>query len=572
MGISLKKTASVLAIVVFLALAVAALLYDRNVKQENVVKLKDELKDFIVLPVSLNNRVYIVENGNVKLDGKDVSVFTEERVLRIAYASVLNRLEPIFGIEGTDPDKLKKSVEDLDASLKEIASLYGEEDAALIRENLYPIAFLKQLAETEKTRQELLLAPSSENAGGYYGDLGKLLGLNASYSKQLETFYKKNKDRLSYKFNFFDGYGTVSTYTSALEKNVISLDGKLAELKKRESCLNGYSSECPSLKAAFVGLSGSMGDNTDIKYGPLTNEIKDNIKIVRAYLGNVSLDSPADTKTTNPLIAIDQSDCFRDAQPAYYQSWMKSDKDKNGFFTINFVNDLYFRAVDNNPSRYDSSLRSAGLDYLYQPAANLYMCQSVGSDLSRSITMDTLRNMLSGNPLFLNDEIKKASPDAYNLENKIIAGDILYESEFDSYIEGLKSLLLKYGESGLSEIIGKEKMLYAEKLISIAGQKSPRFDETIRYAISNNAIVNTYIKGGLELPLYYLFISRSYPPLLLLSYNESADKNPMKLTVSASSSLANFGLLSYNKFLKGKYSERKILEMMKLGEKIGKLN
>src|SRR3989338_231466 len=142
MGISYKKYITVSTLTIFLVLGIFAFLYDRSVKQN--ILLQNELRDFIVLPISFHNKLYTVEKGAVKFEGEAVSVFVSERVLRVAYASALNRFDPIFGIEGTDADMLEKSVADLDASVKRTASLYGKDDEMLIREDLHPIAFLNR--------------------------------------------------------------------------------------------------------------------------------------------------------------------------------------------------------------------------------------------------------------------------------------------------------------------------------------------------------------------------------------------------------------------------------------------
>ena len=565
MGISYKKYITVSTLTIFLVLGIFAFLYDRSVKQN--ILLQNELRDFIVLPISFHNKLYTVEKGAVKFEGEAVSVFVSERVLRVAYASALNRFDPIFGIEGTDADMLEKSVADLDASVKRTASLYGKDDEMLIREDLHPIAFLKQLSETEKARQALLFAASSQNAAGYYKNLDNLIRLNMSYAKRLAAAYRGYyTDRLNVKYNFFDGYGTTNTYGLALEGAVSEMNKRTAELKKREACLSHYSFTCPSLKGALGKLSAA-GERSDVRYEPLTADVADNISLMRAYLQSFSALDASFARENNPLIALDRSDCFTGAKTIYYQSWLKSDSRNNGFFTIHFVNDLYFTDVSKLSNEHKVFLRETGLDYLYQPATNLYICQSMESDFSRAIAMDTLYHLLSEGPVMADDRLKKLAPDMYDLENKITTGDTLYESEFDSYIGGLQSLLTEYGETGLSEIIGPEKVVYIEKLLSIARQKMPRFDEIIRFAISNNAIIAAFIKNGIGVPVRFLLISRGYPSLLLLSYNKSAYENPLRLTREMPFDLTYFRLVSANQFLKEKYGEQRILEMMQRGEK-----
>src|SRR3990167_9049033 len=456
MGISYKKYITVSTLTIFLVLGIFAFLYDRSTKQN--ILLQNELRDFIVLPISFHNKIYTVEKGEVKFEGEAVSVFVSGRALRVAYASVLNRLDPIFGIEGTDADMLEKSVADLDASVVKTASLYKKDDEMFIRDNLHPIAFLKQLSETEKARQALISTPSSESAAGYYKDLESLIRLNMSYAKQLAVVYQNSTDHLNEKYNFFDGYGTTVTYAGALERAVSEMDKRDAELKKREACLSHYSFTCPSLKRALGKLSAA-GERSDVRYEPLTADVADNISLMRAYLQSFSALDASFARENNPLIALDRSDCFTGAKTIYYQSWLKSDSRNNGFFTIHFVNDLYFTDVSKLSNEHKVFLRETGLDYLYQPATNLYICQSMESDFSRAIAMDTLYHLLSEGSVMADDRLKKLAPDMYDLENKITTGDTLYESEFDSYIGGLPLLVRKCRASTKLSVLLFQTML-----------------------------------------------------------------------------------------------------------------
>lgn len=559
----LKKNRIAAIVGLIFAVELTALFFYYN--QENNL-LKSQLKNFIVSPVSLDGKIYDVENGDVKYEGNSVPEKTESQILRIAYSSVLSRLDPIFGMEGTDPDKLSGSVKDLEASLGHIASLYDKNDEKTIGDNLYPVEFLKSVAETEKARQESIYAPSFQNTERYYKKIEGIIDMGISYLGHLEKIYRNDKKLSHVTFHFFGGYSTDQSYASAAVNAQNELENKKLELNNRLSCLNYFSTDCPSLKKALSN-SGAAPELDGSATGDIIPEnIAANAEIFNLYVGNGQSKNSSAPKF--PVTVLGKSKCFPDENQAYYQPWLRTDQYGNEFFAIGFIGDLYFYNTKYNSNLLIGGMAKEGLPYLYQPAANLYMCQEAGSDLSRAITIDTVRSSLISNPVANGIDIKTAGAALAQLENKITGNNAVYEYDTASYVETLRSLLSSLGETRLSGIIGRQKVLYMEKIISIYRQKSPRFDEIIRDIIFTNAIVETFIKEKARVDIPTLFLSRSYPSLLLLTYNKSAFDAPLQMTTPEPLNLSAFDLISYNEKLKYRYNQNEILEMMRAGRKL----
>ncbi len=209
-------------------------------------------------------------------------------------------------------------------------------------------------------------------------------------------------------------------------------------------------------------------------------------------------------------------------------------------------------------------LNKKGIRYLYQSINNPYMCPDAGANVYRVITIDTIRNMLSTNALGTLENANVIGLPLRAMEQKILTGNVVLESDIDAYINGVRSILIEYGEKKLSQHIGVEKVLYAEKLISVYEQGSPRTDEIIRYIIYKSNVLPELIKTKTPVTnLLYLFLTRSYPLTLLLTHNKSViEKTPAIVVNAEPFDPINLKLVSYNKMLKHIYSVQEIPEIM----------
>ncbi|MDP3726120.1 MAG: hypothetical protein Q8R36_02895 [bacterium] len=531
--------------------------------------LKTELSSFIVPPISIYNNQYFVERGNVR-SAYSVYPFEENIALRIAHAIVLNKFDPLFAIEGTDPQELKLVVEKLDASLNEISALFNAKEQAIIKDTFYPISFLNALSENEKLRQEFIHTPSYARSLKYYQSLKRVIDLYDAYAERLKfVFQNISTNSQNATYNFIGGNLTPSSYVSLLENIRAEIKNRKSELKKRTSCLRYFSSSCPSLKTAFYNFTQPHVGATPIKTdrNAIPSTIFQNKNIIDAYF-----EISAHDKKILPILVLQSSSCFVDFSPVYYKTRKYFNDDvKNKVFEPIFLNDIYFYDARNHPSPYIIALRKKGIEYVYQTITNLYMCPDIEEDYFRLITLDTIRELLLKNKLFANDKTDSVNIAAGLLEKRIIASETVYEVDMIAYVDALKLLLRKLGEAELSRSMGEDKVLYIEKLLSIYNQKTPRLDEVLANVILDNNIINALVRMKSGTTLNQFFLGRSYPTLFLLTYNQSVVTGAPKLLQSKTLNLTDFRLVSYVHTLKNIYSVANVLDIIRRGRESEKL-
>ena len=494
--------------------AAAAALYAEGRERAQQAVLSTELADFIV-PANADRR--------------------DAAALRAAYAAALARLDPLFGMSGTDPDKLGESTDDLATYISRIASLYDRKERDIITRVWHPLSFLKGMAETERARQELIITPSLPHARAYYRLLGETIDSADEYAAELAEEFRTNTSFPTYTVAFIGGWSTPQLYAAALEDYRRDLTDKKKQFLIRAQCLNNFSEKCPSLTEAFAALTASSTISTSGQRPGVPQAVVDTTKIIRTHF---SVASNKAGGAHGPLIVLNDSPCFTNVPLAYYQSWAKND-DQGKSFALYYVNDLYFYDAETYNTPQITPEIAKEIPYLYQSAANLYLCPASGDDLTRALALDTVA------PLLMEDT----------------GNDILYETDLVASLEKIKSRLA-VGEKALAQELSEEEILALEKNVHIALERSPRFDEIIRDVLANNSLVEVLAARNNPVPLSALLMSRGYAPLLLLSYNASVSPKPLRLMAPRITNMLDSRLTSYNNVLKAIYSPEEILALM----------
>jgi hypothetical protein len=118
--------------------------------------------------VSFGNETYEISGGEVSRNGAPVSGHTADAALRLAYEKVAARVHPFLAIPGIDPQALKESLVSLQDVSSELAARQTDPTKAeLVRDDLYPIDFLRAAADLESARLEFLRTGSLSSATDY---------------------------------------------------------------------------------------------------------------------------------------------------------------------------------------------------------------------------------------------------------------------------------------------------------------------------------------------------------------------------------------------------------------------
>lgn len=548
----MKKSSVTLVAAVFIFGLIALYFF----AQSTANLLASQLRDFIVPLISIDGNIYVVENGKVLSGGKSVSDSTTKSVLLLAHAAVLNRIDPLFALDGTDPDKLGKSLQEMKDVVARILPFYNSQDALKIKNNLFPLDFLNSLADAESTRQILIKTPSKSTATLYYKKLETAVNLNIEYTKKMATLFKDpdiTGDSLG-RFGFIGGYSTPSKYASAINKYRLLIEDKKMELEKRVVCLDEFSPECPSLKNAFAKLT-QMSDITFTPQDSMSEEVRDNQQLVKTLLTTLTPSEP----NNFPMVVLENSPCFINSRYTYYQTWTNTDSLGGQRFSLHVINDIYFYDSKTFKDVRVTPYVKKNIPYIYQPAANLYMCAESGKDLMRAITLDEIKARIPNIK-----DIALIDSSTAELGKKIVDENEIYEAEMRAYVDGLASLLSTRGEKAFAEKTNAETAMSIEKILLIWKQRSPRFDEIIRDVTSNENNVIRFGQKGAPIPLFTVMLARSLLPITLLSYNQSVAPNGLDITIPMDYDLSEFHLISYNNELKKTYSAKQIQDMMLL--------
>src|SRR3989344_201525 len=523
--------------------------------------LRSELSSFIVPDISFGNIYYTVNGGHVFYKDKAISGVIEKLILKTAYASVHNRLDPIFAIEGTDPDALIKSLKKLEASRLHIANLYQSEEN-FPQKALYPIEFLHFLAKTEKARQIVINQPSNVAIWTYYQSLYKTIVEYIEYIKILqEVLHDIENQTENITFNFIGGTTTPSLYIEALEGILTTAEEKKVIVKKRMACFKVFSPNCSVLPESFhkLVLVSPEEFNGFSKLEKIPETITENEEVLNLY---TKATKQISNEKKYPIVSIPKSKCLSN-EPTYYALQEELLQNGQKVFRLNFLNDIYFYDTEKHSANYLKELRLRGVSFLFQPITNLYMCPEISRALSGTVTVSTIYDTLTKRNLLFDIDLRI-------LTDTVTTQRVLQEAEIGESMYSIATLLNNNGEQVLKERFGAEHVFFAERLLSLFKQRSPYFDSMVNMVVSHNDIVEALFRTKTDSTPHTIFLSRNYPALLLLTHNESFMGHSPKFMSLKTSNFTDFKLVSYNKDLKHVYNQKQILEIMLHGREVQK--
>ena len=472
--------------------------------QKEIRVLQSELSEFIVPAVT----------GMKDSKSSLVSLFGEQRTLRLQRFAVETRLNPLFGLTGVNLDAFKNSITALEEGLHDFAPLYAPSDEQRLQEHLYPLMYLNMLHDVEAARRQLILTPSKELAEEYQDLLVSLLDEYDVYIISLQNIFSEfgadRRDETSIGFVGGDtSIAHIQTTLTSLRDN-ITQQRKL--LRDRWKCYQGKLEHCVALSDQLVQLTPLSILEFSDTFPERIQTNRDLLTLFRSY------DSTAVQTTALPeSVSIVGSSCFND--PATFVPWTKGTNDLTSI-EVELANEVVFNDTAGGESAYFNRLHEMEQRYFYQSVTNMYLCPDIAYDLATVSTLIHIRSILQNNPLFKNTTLNHVAA----LERELTSAEVLTEAHVQSYVQAVALLLLKRGEVELKNELGAEDVLRAEELLGIYHQQSARYDQMITNAMQKNLIVGPIKLSGNEMALPFLFTTRSYQPLLLGFFNNSITK------------------------------------------------
>lgn len=509
---------------------------------------ESQVSQFIAPPIIVDGKTYKVENGEIYINGNHLNssignFFLRLKVLQLSFFAVQARIDPLFGIEGQDLDKLNHSVDLLQSSTDGFSNFVSSNDEKFVNENIHPIDFLRKIRATEAMRREVVSDPSEKTINEYNEKLILTINSYETGILRLKKIFSIAIDyRPDYKNISIDFIGGTSKFSSYI--NLLSAMGANAKVKENEygarvECLSGNWKKCESLKEVFSKIESSgkisvsrsdLNNNLSIK-----SEYRKQLDILKNFFDN---NKDKFSFETQPIFGVN-TNCFGKKDKSYFSfSWFNFEGED--IFKPRLINNLYFIDITRNLVPIFDPLRKRGDQYAWQQETNYYLCPDL-TYLGQLYSLYEIRKLLENNRIS-NTNHRDPDIDKFVSKERNLLEDSISDTDFQKFISYGLELLNKYSETGLANKMGADKVLYFEKVFNIYKENSAGLSDLISGGWQQNeglkrSASNASSKQEFKDNLPYYVLRRSAPSIYFLAFNRSInEKIPPIMTGSSSPS------------------------------------
>jgi|GEM_PF-6107994 len=431
----------------------------------------------------------------------------------LAHALSFATAEPIMGIEGTDPERLRRSIDNLENVIAREAQTYKKDQrkSAHLLPHMIPFSFLRSLANTEELRKAFVANPSWGAFVRYEHSQRRTV---AAYTRDLSVSTRIARHAFpdeTKQYSFFGSSIHASDILRKLEELRVGIEATEMNLIARARCIRvnmGCEERAPRV----------LDQGISIKHEPTPVSVRGAKALIEE---NVLPESPR-TEKDFPLVALQSSDAclYFYSSPVYFLPVMRIGDSGDEAFNIHPLNDLFFwdaaRAAREAGVPYFKSMHELGIDYSYQPSANFYICPDNTSTQARVLTLLKVREYIAEELPKLKTMISRISPSQVTAfegtAHAILEGEVLYEVDVQSLIALLSSLEARADEAS-KKIITKIRLLELTKSAGI---------DAIFESVTLQS--ESYLRGHeagyfRTFPPDYVFLARAPFPLFFLIFN-----------------------------------------------------
>lgn len=327
--------------------------------------------------VRIGNRTYAVDKGVVSSDeGVRMRGMTALRALRVSYGKALAERSPLMGLEGTDPDALRANTELLKKTMEEL-SLFQKthEDAALVRDALYPIDFLYALSTLESARKQFIASGSELDLHAYQQSFDPVFRYGIQNSKRLiDAFAYETRSTIPPKAVNFAGAMTATSAARSLASVPHALARIQKQAAKRSLCLFGVTQVCPTLSLSTIEV-------------PRTEPLQVNAIGTQPTFEREIASIFRRATTTNiydklyASVNLEKSTCLASLPPPYHME--AGIRVQTNFDLLHYLDDMYFIPTAGESGPVPKFLRNEyGLSYLRMNPMAFYLCPHLIEDVS----------------------------------------------------------------------------------------------------------------------------------------------------------------------------------------------
>ena len=441
--------------------------------------------------------------------------------LRREWFVTINRIDPIFALEGTDPENLRSSVEMLGKQEESIAAIYPDEEGAAIREALYPIAYLSKLPELEARRSELTEADSA--AVAKYASLQReaILVYEQDIRRLIDTMHEYGRSDWTLA-TIGGGQTTIEETIESLEKIEEYAHALRVQSTGRTKCLRRYAASCERIQDALARRASSIAE-----VGEAPSEHYDVVPILtRLHQGAPHFADPQ----SMPKVAM-RSACYPESGAML--PWTTPIHGKKAR-RISVADDIYMHDVGSLFASNDeaqirlhgsttmSRANAAGVRYLYQISGNAYLCPDAGIDFGNVARVIGMRDVLEDGSIFTPPVSETMSA----LEKRLISGDPVSLADAREYAYRAARFVAENGITRSIEVLGSDQYDSLESAIALYREASFATDEILNATFLENNYVLQNAAEHSVIPLRDVIMARSSPSVLFLSFNSTIAQEP----------------------------------------------
>ena len=472
--------------------------------------------------VRVGNRTYAVSNGAVFSEDVRVRGLTALRALRVAYGKALAGRSPLLGLEGTDPEALRANTTLLKKTMDEFSLLQEtDEDAALVKNALYPVDFLYALSSLESARKQFIASGSEPDLRLYMDSFDPVFTSGIQDAKKLlDAFvYETSSGTLPQTVNFAGTLSATSTIAS-----LASIPDALARIKKqtekRSLCLSGITLLCPQLSLSAIEVESTQ--SLEESAPNIRHTVETQIASIFRSVTRMSV-----YDASYAPVRLERSVCLASFPPPY--NFETSIRLHINFDLLHYLDDMYFIPTAGDSGPVPEFLRDGyGLDYLKMNPMAFYLCPHLIEDVSiAQATLQTvaLANNYSDIPNAYRDVLLSGVPDSKNASAYIreAADRIQRESLPAGYVREVLSVSLMFT------------------------QKSAALDAVVAHIVDISTHDLTMVQKGIPLDLSAknLFYTHTAAPSLFL-FHQIGALSPLTSNATNGSRNLNKKIESYS--------------------------
>ncbi len=461
--------------------------------------------------VTVDSRRYDVVLGKVELSGENISRIRADKSIELAYAKALARRSPFMALAGTDPKQLETAIDALEETKNKLAEVQkNRKDGDLVKSSLYPIEFLRALANLENARLLFLVNGNEDSQKKYQMAQNQAF---YAYQDAIGNFKKAFLQAVSPNAKSFATGGTLVDRESII-KTLDTLSSGMRETKsmaeKREKCLSGKTDQCVISDLDFPTVSVPEKQIIPPELISQANNIR---SILAKALNN-------DEIMNGPVVGLSKSRCTADTPgaPLFVLYKGKITEKDPVYYNSLFIGNIRF--IDSEKQKQIEFFRyfaEHGVKYVISLPNAYYECPLGGYDTGKILGIHSVIAFAkkSSVSMYASGENKsglKKLEDSFASPNALVE-----EKDVVDYI--LLSQNIVRGGAVPEDVV--------DEIISISLQfrnLSTKFNNLIteisRIENKNLSLVRREI--NLSLDVSYLFYVRSGFMSLFLAHNPSA--------------------------------------------------